>query len=143
MEIKILAVFLLSSSLMGSVLAQTSVSIGPKPDPQVAQLEMALNRLNQEQQSVYQQFQMIQDLRRNEIQDGHPLIVQGPPAMGGVKDAPPTNYDDNIRLQRERQERIQKYTDDLNRLYSRYAELGEQKKTLLDQIMELSKAPGR
>lgn len=132
---------------MGSVLAQTSlaqtsVSIAPKLDPRVAQLEMAVNRLNQEQQSVYQQFQMIQDLRRNEIQDGHPLIIQGPPALGGVRDAPPTNYDDNIRLQRERRERIQQHTQYLNRLYSRYAELGEQKKALLDQLMELSKVPG-
>lgn len=118
------------------------MSIASKQDPRLAQLEMAVNRLNQEQQSVYQQFQMIQDLRRNEIQDGHPLIVQGPPAMGGVRDAPPTNYDENIRLQRERRERIQQHTQDLDRLYSRYAELGEQKKALLDQLMELSKASG-
>lgn len=132
----------MGSVLAHSSLAQTSMSIASKQDPRLAQLEMAVNRLNQEQQSVYQQFQMIQDLRRNEIQDGHPLIVQGPPAMGGVRDAPPTNYDENIRLQRERRERIQQHTQDLDRLYSRYAELGEQKKALLDQLMELSKASG-
>ena len=58
--------------------------------------------------------------------------------MGGVKDAPPTNYDDNIRLQRERTERIQQYTRDLNQLYARYAELGNQKRALLDQLTDLA-----
>ncbi|MGH8761961.1 MAG: hypothetical protein ACREUR_01875, partial [Nitrosospira sp.] len=102
-----------------------------------------LSKVQQEQQSVYQQFQLTQELRRNEIQEDHPFIVQGSAGMGGVRDAPPINYDDNIRLQRERQERIQQYTRDLNDLYSRYSELGEQKKSLLGQLMELTKAPAR
>jgi hypothetical protein len=38
------------------------------PDPRVIQLEITLNQLNQAQQSVYQQFQMVQELRRNETQ---------------------------------------------------------------------------
>ncbi|ODT80135.1 MAG: hypothetical protein ABS69_06740 [Nitrosomonadales bacterium SCN 54-20] len=109
-----------------------------KPDPRLAQLEMALNHLSQEQQAVYQQFQMIQELRRNEIQDNQPLTAQGYLAMGGVKDAPPASYDDNIQLQRERTERIQQYTRDLNQLYARYAELGNQKRALLDQLTELA-----
>lgn len=143
MKAIILTLFLLSSSLAGSALAQTAPSADPQPDPRIAQLETVLNRVQQEQQSVYQQFQMTQELRRNEIQEGHPLIVQGSAGMGGVRDAPPTNYDDNIRLQRERQERIQQYTRDLNDLYSRYSELGERKRSLLDQLMELTKAPVR
>ena len=138
----ILALFLLCSAVAGSVLAQAARSPGvvsaPKPDPRLAQLEMALNHLTQEQQAVYQQFQMIQELRRSEIQDIHP-IVMGPPAMGGVKEGPPPNYDDTIRLQRERRERIEQYTRDLNQLYSRYAELGNQKKMLLDQMTELAR----
>ena len=109
-----------------------------KPDPRMAELEMALNHLSQEQQAVYQQFQMIQELRRNEIQDSQPLTAQGYLTMGGVKDAPPASYDDNIRLQRERTERIQQYSRDLNQLYARYAELGNQKRALLDQLTELA-----
>ncbi|MDQ3184884.1 MAG: hypothetical protein M3Q16_00120 [Pseudomonadota bacterium] len=142
MKAIILILFLFSSSLAGSVLAQTA-RVDPQPDPRIASLETVLNRVQQEQQSVYQQFQMTQELRRNEIQEGHPLIVQGPAGMGGVRDAPPTNYDDNIRLQRERQERIQQYTRDLNDLYSRYSELGERKRALVDQLMEIVKEAGR
>lgn len=147
----ILALFLLGSSLAGFVLAQTAASPYPKtappiPNPRTAQLEMALNHVQQEQQAVYQQFQMTQELRRNEIQENYPqaiqtpnLMMQAPYAMGGLKDNPPQSYDDNVRLQRERQERIEHYTRDLNRLYTRYAELGEQKRVLLDQLMELTK----
>jgi len=41
---------------------------------------------------------------------------------------------------KEHQERIQTYTLDINSLHSRYNELGEQKKVLMDQLMELTKA---
>lgn len=138
----ILALLLLFSGVTGSAHAQVVPGAAGKsdikPDPRLAQLEMALNHLSQEQQAVYQQFQMIQELRRNEIQDSQPLTAQGYLAMGGVKDAPPASYDDNIRLQRERTERIQQYTRDLNQLYARYAELGNQKRALLDQLAELA-----
>jgi hypothetical protein len=134
----ILALLLLLSGVTGPVYAQAALDSGTKPDPRLAQLEMALNHLSQEQQAVYQQFQMIQELRRNEIQDSQPLTAQGYMSMGGVKDAPPASYDDNIRLQRERTERIQQYTRDLNQLYARYAELGNQKRALLDQLTELA-----
>ena len=146
----ILALFLFGSSL-SSALAQTASNPYPKvpppiPNPRVAQLEMALSHVQQEQQAVYQQFQMTQELRRNEIQENSPLAIQTPDAMmqapyamGGLKDNPPQSYDDNVRLRRERQERIEQYTRDLNRLYSRYAELGEQKRVLLDHLMELTK----
>lgn len=134
----ILALLLLFSGVTAPVYAQAAPDPSTKPDPRLAQLEIALNHLSQEQQAVYQQFQMIQELRRNEIQDSQPLTVQGYLTMGGVKDAPPASYDDNIRLQRERTERIQQYTRDLSQLYARYAELGNQKRALLDQLTELA-----
>jgi hypothetical protein len=134
----ILALLLLFSGVTAPVYAQATLGSSTKPDPRLAQLEIALNHLSQEQQAVYQQFQMIQELRRNEIQDSQPLTVQGYLTMGGVKDAPPASYDDNIRLQRESTERIQQYTRDLSQLYARYAELGNQKRALLDQLTELA-----
>ena len=141
----ILALLLLFSGVTAPVYAQAAPDPSTKPDPRLTQLEIALNHLSQEQQAVYQQFQMIQELRRNEIQDSQPLTVQGYLTMGGVKDAPPASYDDNIRLQRERTERIQQYTRDLSQLYARYAELGNQKRALLDQLTELAQQtqPGR
>ena len=133
------AVFVFSYCLTGMVMAQGAPSTERKVDPRITQLEMALNHVSQEQQSVYQQFQMLQELRRNEIQDSNPLI-QG---MGGVKDMPPISYDESIAQQRERKERFNQHTRDLDRLYARYAELGEQKKVILDQLRELAKEIGR
>ena len=133
------AVFVFSCCLTGMVMAQSAPNTERKVDPRITQLEMALSHVSQEQQSVYQQFQMLQELRRNEIQDSNPLI-QG---MGGVKDMPPISYDESISLQRERKERFNQHTRDLDRLYARYAELGEQKKVILDQLRELAKEIGR
>jgi len=150
----IIALFLLTSNLAGSALAQPALNpdskaSNPAPDPEMARLEAVLNHVNQEQRAVYQQFQMTQELRRNEMQEGYPsmqapsTIVQGFYVAGGLKDNPPQSYDDNVRLLRERQERIQQYTQDLDRLYARYAELGEQKKVLLDQLMELARTQAK
>jgi hypothetical protein len=152
------AVFLLSAGLAGSAFAQgisypkdAHPARGPMAsqpvDPRIAQLEMALNQVDQERQAVYQQFQMTQELRRNEIQENNPQVIQGanttslmPYATGGLKDNPPISYDDQVRVLRERQERIQQYGQDLNRLYSRYTELGEQRRALFDQLMELARS---
>ena len=137
MKPAIFAVFVFSCCLTGIVMAQGAApNMDRKVDPRVTQLEMALNHVSQEQQSVYQQFQMLQELRRNETQDANMLVTQD---MGGVKDMPPISYDDSIRLQRERKERFQQQSRDLDRLYARYAELGEQKKVILDQLRELAK----
>jgi hypothetical protein len=140
MKPAIFAVFVFSCCLTGIVMAQGAApNMDRKVDPRVTQLEMALNHVSQEQQSVYQQFQMLQELRRNETQDANMLVTQD---MGGVKDMPPISYDDSIRLQRERKERFQQQSRDLDRLYARYAELGEQKKVILDQLRELAKEVG-
>ena len=133
------AVFVFSCCLTGMLMAQGAPSTERKVDPRITQLELALNHVSQEQQSVYQQFQMLQELRRNEIQDSNPQ-VQG---MGGVKDMPPISYDESIAQQRERKERFNQHTRDLDRLYARYAELGEQKKVILEQLRELAKEIGR
>ena len=154
MKAIIFALFLLSSGFAGSTLAQTAANAYPRnppppPNPRVVELEMALNQVQQEQQAVYQQFQMTQELRRNDIQENFPQAIQAPNstmqpyASGGLKDNPPLSYDDNVRLQRERQERIEQYTRDLKRYYARYAELGEQKRALLDQLIELTRAPAQ
>ena len=160
MKLITLVVFLLSSGLAIPVFAQgvsypkesrparghLNTGASQQADPQIAQLEMALNQVDQERQAVYQQFQMTQELRRNEIQDNNPQVIQGanttsliPYATGGLKDNPPTSYDDQVRVLRERQERIQQYGQDLVRLYSRYTELGEQRRVLFDQLMELTR----
>ncbi len=130
---------LLAAGVAGPAVAQAVPDVDAAVVARIAQLEKMLEQVNREQQSVYQQFQMVQELRRNEIQESNPLVMQGPALMGGVKNAPPVNYDDNIRLQQERESRIRRYADDLDRLYARHSQLGEQKKSLIDELMALSK----
>lgn len=129
MKSNILALFFLASF--------STVAFGqgiPPPDPRIMELQARLNAVNQVQQSLYQQFQMIQELRRNEIMGTYPQVLPG----GGLSNLPPINYDDTVRLQRERQERLQRYERDLDELYARYAELDEQKKAILDELLDFS-----
>lgn len=106
-------------------------------DPRLARLEAAFNRIHQEQQATHQQFLMAQELRRNELQESPlPGAVQGYSAMG-VDSTRPIDYDENLRLQRQRQERLQRYDQEIRQSYARFLELGTQKKTLLEQIKAL------
>lgn len=128
------AALILALSAPGVALAQA--------DPRLATLEAALNRVQLEQQSVYQQFLMAQELRRNELQESSsPVVTQSYPM--GRDNSRPVDYDESVRLQRERQERLQRYDRDIARAYARHQELGVQKKALLDQIMELSQPARR
>ena len=107
-------------------------------DPSLARLEAAFNRVHQEQQATYQQFLMAQELRRNELQETSlPATVQGYSAMGIENSMRPIDYDENQRLQRERQTRLQRYDREISQSYARFLELGTQKKALLEQIKAL------
>jgi hypothetical protein len=111
-------------------------SADPAADAEIKRLESQLSLLQQEQQSAYQQFQMIQELRRAEIEAQYPQVIQNSPdyTMGN----PPPNYDDVVRQKAERENRIKQYTADLNRIYARYREIEDQKKALLEQLSQLA-----
>jgi hypothetical protein len=108
----------------------------PAMDAEIRRLESQLNLLQQEQQSVYQQFQMTQELRRAEIEAQYPQVIQNSPdyTMGN----PPPNYDDVVRQKAERENRIKLYTQDLNRMYARYREIEDQKNVLLERLNQLA-----
>ena len=100
-------------------------------DREVRRVESALTRISQKQQSVYQQFQMVQELRRSDQTQMQPLQSYTPPAT-------PPNYDDVKREEEARAERVKQYQYELDRLYARYRELEEQKKPLLDELSALA-----
>ena len=103
---------------------------------QIRRVEAALARISQEQQSVYQQFQMVQEMRRNLQAQMQPLQSYTPPPT-------PPNYDDVKREEEERAQRINDYQYELDRLYARYRELEEQKKPLLEALAELAQQRGQ
>lgn len=104
------------------------------PRENLKQLEAELNDVRQEQQSVYQSYQMVKELRLMNVQEGLSPRPQYPHGMG--INTPPPNYDDVVRAQLERERSIQQYSDDLKRLSVRYLELETQRKLLQERIRE-------
>jgi hypothetical protein len=98
-------------------------------EQQVRYIEAAIGRINQEQQSLYQQFNMVQELRRNdERQLGLP----------GYTVPPSTNYDEARRQEAARTQRLREHQYELDRLYARYRELEDQKRDLLQTLSSLA-----
>jgi len=108
----------------------------PEVDSEVRQLQAQLSAIQQEQQSVYQQFQMVNTLRRDELQAANPTVIENSPVYS--MDNPPPNYDDMVRAKQARDERIRQYTSEVNTLYARYQELEQQKQQLLDRMRSLT-----
>jgi chromosome segregation ATPase len=101
-------------------------------DAQIKRVESALNRIQMEQQTVFQQFQMVQELGRQELQRIEQSVLMYQPS------AQPRNYDDVVREQQAYEDRRRRYADEAERLYARYRELEEQKRPLLDRLNELA-----
>jgi hypothetical protein len=98
-------------------------------DQQTRRIEAALTRMTQEQQALYQQFQMIQQLRTNEERQLLPIPTTVPPSP---------NYEDITRERYERAQRVRDLQSELDRLYARYRELEEQKRPLLEALSTLA-----
>ena len=105
-------------------------------DPEVRQIQAQIAAIQQEQQTVYQQFQMVQTLRQDEQQAANPTVIENSPVYS--MDTPPPNYDDMVREKAARRERIQQYTSELNTLMARYQSLEQQKQSLTARLRELT-----
>lgn len=106
-------------------------------DAEVARLQAQLRNIEQEQQSVYQQFQMLQTFRHDEQLAAHPPVIENSPVYSNM-DTPPPNYDDIVKDKAARDQRIQQYTADLNNLYARHQLLEQQKQALLARLRQIS-----
>jgi hypothetical protein len=104
-------------------------------DAELRRVQAALNVIQQAQQSVYQQFQMVQELRRAELARPDPFAPQ--PNVGIAP--PPQDYNELQRQRESRESRIRDLTAELDRLYARYQELEDQKRPLLERLGELSR----
>lgn len=107
---------------------------GTDTEKQMRQLEKALARVQQESQSTQQQFMMIQELRRNDMAEP-PMNIPLPSTPG--QSIPVPNYNNLMQQKQERDQRIEKYTADLNQLYTRFTELENEKQVILEQIRSL------
>ena len=80
---------------------------------------------------------MAQELRRNEQQNNAAPPI-GTYSTMGPDSSRAIDYDENLRQQREHQDRLQRYDQDVSWAYGRFVELGAQKQALLDQLLQLS-----
>ena len=104
-------------------------------DAELKQLDAALTRIQQAQQSVYQQFQMVQELRRAELARPDPFAPQSNVGIA----PPPQDYYELQRQREQREARINDLSAEVDRLYARYQELEEQKRPLIERMNELGR----
>lgn len=102
-------------------------------DEDLKALQEQLSLITQEQQAVFQQFQMIQQLRRS---NAEPPI---PPIGGG----PPGNYDDMVASKRAQAERDEAYARELRELYQRHQDLERDKEPILQRLRQLRESRSR
>lgn len=120
--------------------ASAAAFAGSNARDELRRLEAGLESVRQEQQSVYQNYQMTKELRLMEVQEGLPPTSgypYGKDVYGTNLYTPPPNYDEVMRAQMEREKRIRRYSDDLRTLAARYLELEEERKALTEEIREL------
>jgi hypothetical protein len=112
-------------------LAQT----GAGSDAELRRVQAALAVIQQTQQGIYQQFQMVQELRRAELARPDPFAPQSNVGIA----PPPQDYNELQRQREGRESRVKERTAELERLYARYQELEEQKRALLERLGELAR----
>lgn len=96
-------------------------------------LYAALNMLNQEQHAIYQQFQMVQELRRDNSQAIYGFQVRPAQTAGEVP-----NYTDVVEAQKTSARRREELDRQADRLLARYNEIEEEKKPLRQRIYSLT-----
>jgi chromosome segregation ATPase len=121
----------------------TALADAAAPDDNVARLQAELGKVEQEQQAVFRNYQMTKEARLNEVQEESRAGIQQPFGVGVDSfdmplNSPPPNYDDVVRDQTEREQRIQQQTDELKKLWQRYLELESQRKSLQAQLRKLT-----
>jgi len=92
----------------------------------------ALNMLNQQQQAIYQQFQMVQEVRRGSM----PLLyaMPMPPQLNGQI----ANYDEVVAAQKSAIQRAEYLQQQADQLLARFNEIEDLKKPLQSKIYEFS-----
>lgn len=100
---------------------------------ELEKLYSALNMLNQQQQAIYQQFQMVQELRRNGSASLSYGMSMQPQLLGQI-----ANYDEVVAAQKSAVQREESLYQQSDRLLTRYNEIEDMKKPLQSRIYTLS-----
>jgi hypothetical protein len=96
-------------------------------------LYAAVGALNQEQQALFQQFQMVQELRRANDRVFYTGQLRPPQLTTEVP-----NYNDVIQAQRDAVRRGEELAQQTDQLYAQYTEIGAKKALLQQRILDLT-----
>ncbi len=96
-------------------------------------LYATMNVLNQQQQAVFQQFQILQEMRRN-----NDRALYAGTLMAPSPDMQVQNYQDIVNRQQEIMRRGQELEQQADQLYSQYTEIGARKLQLQQRILDLT-----
>ncbi len=107
-------------------------------EAELKRLQGALILLNQEQQAVYQQFQMVQELRHTNAQGfanpvPSPYVLPPPGYTGEVQ-----NYADVVEAQKSQIRHTEELAERAEQLYAKYGEIEARKKPIQQRIYELT-----
>lgn len=100
---------------------------------ELQRLNSALSMLNQEQQAIHQQFQMVQEMLRNNAKT---LCAGQSNLMTSRGDVP--NYDDVNEARKNVIRREESLYQQADQLFSKFSQLEEQKKPLQERIYALT-----
>ena len=103
----------------------------------ISQHQSELNRIQQEAHTAHQQFMMIQELRRYEIND---VSVSMQPSVN-VKSVPIPNHEDILKGKREKKAKFQQSGAELDALYLRHKEVEVRRNELFNEIEHLKRTP--
>jgi hypothetical protein len=118
------------------VLALLALSFSVAADDKTAELQrlhVAVSSLNQEQQTLFQQFQMLQELRRTNDRATYATQL-GAPQNGGEVPI----YADVVQAQKDSARRGEDLAQQADQIYAQYTEIGAKKAQLQQRIFELS-----
>ena len=104
---------------------------------ELEKLYSALNMLNQQQQSIYQQFQMVQEIRRGSV----PLLYGMP--IPSQLNGQIANYDAVVEAQKNAILRGENLFRQADQLLAKYNEIEEMKKPIQSRIYDLSLKAGQ
>ena len=119
--------------ILALLLLQLSFAASADDSAELQNLYDALNMLNQQQQAIYQQFQMVQELRRNGSASLSYGMSMHPQLLGQI-----ANYDEVVAAQKSAVQREESLYQQSDRLLTRYNEIEDMKKPLQSKIYSLS-----
>ena len=119
------------------LLLQLSFTAAADNGAELEKLYSALAMLNQQQQAVYQKFQMVQELRRSSA----PMLygMPMPPQLNGQI----ANYDEVVAAQKSAILRAEYLYQQADQLLAKYNEIEEMKKPIQSKIYDLTLKAGQ